>query len=131
MIAAVLAWRPAKLTLECAIEGCLRLISDFAGDFGNASWRTLERPRCQLKPPTGQIGHGWFGEVSGKALHEGGPGNACLLRQIGDCPRMSRAAMQQSKAFSHDRIARSREPPQLPLRQAGDVPPQGIDEQSL
>jgi len=39
--------------------------------------------------------------------------------------------MQQSEAFSHDGIARSPEPPHLLFRQAGNVPPQGIDEQSL
>ena len=37
MIAAVSAWRLTELTLECAIEGGFRFISDVAGNFRNAS----------------------------------------------------------------------------------------------
>src|SRR5713226_10134731 len=44
---------------------------------------------------------------------------------------MGSAAVQQSEAFPDDRIARSREPSHLLFRQAGDVAPQGVDEQGL
>src|SRR3954451_12551406 len=88
MVASILPGRLPKFALECTIEGCLRLISDFPGDFGNASWRTLKRPSGQWKPPARQIRQGWFGEISGKALDQGRPGNAYLVRQVGDCPRM-------------------------------------------
>src|SRR5438105_1058242 len=69
MIAAVSARRVSKLTLECAIEGSLRFISDVGGDFCDAPRCLFERPRCQLKPPAGQIRHGWLGDIAGKALH--------------------------------------------------------------
>src|SRR5437016_91173 len=44
---------------------------------------------------------------------------------------MGSAAMQQSEAFAHDGIARSREPAHLLFGQAGNVAPQGVDEQGL
>src|SRR5215831_2056146 len=68
MVVAISAGRLPKLALECAIEGRLRFVSYFAGDFGNASSRTFERPRCQLKPPPGQIPHGRLGKILGKPL---------------------------------------------------------------
>jgi hypothetical protein len=42
MIGAVLAGRLPKLTLECAIEGCFRLVSDVGGYFRDASRCTFE-----------------------------------------------------------------------------------------
>jgi hypothetical protein len=123
MIAAVSARRLPKLTLECAIERGFRFISDLGSDFRNAARRFFERPRRQLEPPAGQIRNGWLGEISGKALHQGGPRNAHLVREIRDRPRMGNAAMQQSEAFPHDGIARSCEPPDLLFGQAGNVAP--------
>lgn len=73
MIAAVSARRLSKLTLECAIEGRLRFVPDVGCDFRDAPRCLFERPRGQLKPPAGQIRHGWLGEVPGKALHQSGP----------------------------------------------------------
>src|SRR2546428_9526211 len=49
-----------------------------------------------------------------------GPRNAHLVREIGDGPRMGSAATQQSEAFGHDGIARSRQPPHLLFGQAGN-----------
>src|SRR5205809_1102742 len=115
MVASIFPRRLPKFALECTIEGCLRLISDFSGDFGNASWRTLKRPRCQLKSPARQICHGWFGEISRKAFDQGGPGNAYFLRKVGDCPRMGNAAVEQSEASPDDGIACAREPSRLLL----------------
>jgi len=43
MIAAVLAWRLPKFTLECAIEGCFRFVSDVGGYFRDASRCPFER----------------------------------------------------------------------------------------
>ena len=131
MIAAVSAWRLPKLTLECAIEGRLRFVSDVGGDFRDASRCLFERSRGQLKPPAGQIRHRRLGEISGKALHQSGPRNAHLVREIRDRPRMGNAAVQQAEALPHDGIARSREPSHLLFGQAGNVAPQGIDEQGL
>jgi Cu/Ag efflux pump CusA len=56
MVASIFARGLPKFTLKCTIEGCLRLVSDFAGDFGDASGRAFERPRGQLKPPTSMVG---------------------------------------------------------------------------
>jgi hypothetical protein len=42
MIAAVPAWRLSKLTLECAIEGSFRFVSDVGGDFRNTSRSPFE-----------------------------------------------------------------------------------------
>jgi hypothetical protein len=42
MLPAMLAGRLPKLTLEGAIEGRLRLVSDCGGDLGNTPWRILE-----------------------------------------------------------------------------------------
>ena len=106
MLAAVSARRLPKLTLECAIKGRFRFVSDVGGDFRDASRCPFERSRRQLKPPAGQIRHGRLGEISGKALHQSGPRNAHLVREIRDRPRMGDAAMQQAEAFSHDGIAR-------------------------
>ena len=131
MLAAMLAGRLPEFTLERAIEGRLRLVSDFGGDFRDAPGRIFERPRGQLKPPARQVCHGRLGEISGKALHQGGSGNAHLACQIRDGPGMANAAMKQSEAFPHDRIARSRQPPHLLFWQVGNVAPQGVDEQSL
>src|SRR5207249_3247180 len=99
MIAAVPAWRLSKLTLECAIEGRFRFVSDVGGDFRNASRCHFEYSRGRLKPPAGQVSHGRLGKIAGKALDESGPRNAHLIREISDCPRMDDAAMQQARLF--------------------------------
>ena len=81
MIAAVPAWRLSKLTLECAIEGSFRFVSDVGGDFRNASRCHFEYSRGQVKPPAGQVSHGRLGKIAGKALDESGPRNADLIRE--------------------------------------------------
>src|SRR5438874_4285397 len=124
MIAAVLAWRLPKLTLEGAIESRFRFVSDISGYLRDAPRRPFERSSGQLKPPARQIRDGRLGKISGKALHQGGPRNAYLIREVRDRPRIGKAAMHQSQAFPHYGIARSREPPHLLLGQAGDVSPQ-------
>src|SRR5688500_12089929 len=131
MVAAILSRRLPKFTLERTIECRLRLVSDLGGDFRDAPWCISERSRGQLEPPAGQVCHWRLGQISGKALHEGGSGNAHLASQIRDGPRMANAAMKQAEAFPDDRIARSRQPSSLLLRQVGNVASQGVDEQSL
>jgi len=81
MIAAVPAWRLSKLTLECAIEGSFRFVSDVGGDFRNASRCHFEYSRGQVKPPAGQVSHGRLGKIAGKALDESGARNADLIRE--------------------------------------------------
>jgi len=131
MIAAVSAWRLPKLTFKCAIESRFRFVSDVGGDFSDTSRCPFERSRGQLKPPAGQICHRWLGEISRKALHESGPRDAYLVREIRDRPGMGNAAVEQGEAFSYDGIARSREPPHLLLRQPANVAPQRVNEQRL
>jgi hypothetical protein len=123
MVAAVAAWRLPELTFECAVESCLRFISDARSDVRDASRCPFERLCGQLKPPASQVRHRWFGEVSRKALHQCGPRNAHLVREVRDRPRMGNAAVQQSKAFPHNGVTRAREPSCLLFRQAGYIAP--------
>jgi len=123
VIDAVSAWGLPKRALECTIEGRFRFVSDVGGDFRDASRSPFERSRRHVKPPAGQIGHRRLGEIAGKALHKGGPRNAHLVGKIRDGPGMGNAAMQQSEAFPHDGIARSRKPSGLLFGQAGHVAP--------
>src|SRR5579883_1606137 len=131
LLEAVAARRIPKLTFESATEGRFRLVSHFSRNFGNAARRILQRARTQVKPPASQIRHGRLGKVPGKTLDESSPGNAHLVRQIRDRPRMGNAAVQQSEAFADDGIARAGEPPGLLFRQPGHIAAQGVNEQSL
>jgi hypothetical protein len=121
----------SEFALEGAAEGGFRFVADISGDFRHSLRRALKRPCRQLKPPARQVGHGRLGKISCKALHERGPGNAHLVRQIRNRPGVGDAVVHQAEAFPHDGIARPRQPSGLLFGQAGNVAPQRIDEQGF
>ena len=109
LIAAVPAWRLPELAFECTTEGRFRFVPDVSGNIRDASRRSLERSGSQLKPPSGEIGHGWLGEISGEAVHQSRSRNAHFVREVRDRPGMGDAAMQESETSPDDRIARARQ----------------------
>src|SRR5215813_6063738 len=122
-MAAVAPRRLSELPLECAIERRFRLIPDIRRNVRYASRCLFQRSCRHLKPPACQVRHRRLRKISGEALHQSGARDAHFVRQNRDRPLVSDAAVKQCEALPHDRIACSREPARLLLRQSADVAP--------
>jgi hypothetical protein len=106
MIAPISPGRLTKLALECAIEGRFGFVSYVGGDVRGTSRCLFERSCGNLKSPTRQVRHRRLRKISSETLHQSGPRNSHFVREIRDRPWVRKAAVEQSEAFPHNRIAR-------------------------
>ena len=126
---------PGRRHFECAPEGPVerrfRLVAHVGRDIRHSLRGRRQRLGRQTQPPARQIRDRGNREVARETLHERGAREADVRGELGNGPRVTRAAVKQREALAHDRVSCAREPPSRLIGEARDVSPHRVHEQDF